>query len=382
MESTRLLGLIDRIYASAEDSGLWGDALAETAGLFDACAVAFSAEALPSGAALAGAAHGLDPSFMRDYERYYSRVNVLVDLARVQLPRRSIVLTQDLVSDTELLRFEYYQDFLQRQNIFYGAGGLVAVDSTAVGLIHVMRTRRTGPFGQEDSNRLEFLLPHLRRAIRLHGLANALLQAEQSLNRSAMGVILIRGGQIEFASAAARHTLDRRDGLAVRDGRLAAATRGEQAQLDRLLASAARRAVAASDPRAQLADPVADPEDGVMAVARPSGGRPYSLRIASFRPPGASPLRRPGIIVFITGADEIAPPSYPVLRSLYGLTSTEAKVATRLMQGYDLKRICDDFSIRKTTARAHLRSVFGKVGVRRQSELVAVLSQASGGVRT
>jgi DNA-binding CsgD family transcriptional regulator len=70
------------------------------------------------------------------------------------------------------------------------------------------------------------------------------------------------------------------------------------------------------------------------------------------------------------------------LRQLYGLTSTEACLASLLMEGKTLDDCCRILDIRRSTARTHLQHLFEKVGVQRQSELVSLLLKSIGLVRS
>ena len=65
------------------------------------------------------------------------------------------------------------------------------------------------------------------------------------------------------------------------------------------------------------------------------------------------------------------------LRELYGLTSSEARLANLLMEGKTLNECCDELHICRSSGRTHLQHLFGKVGVQRQSELVFLLLKSS-----
>ncbi|WP_209601486.1 helix-turn-helix transcriptional regulator [Sinorhizobium kostiense] len=63
------------------------------------------------------------------------------------------------------------------------------------------------------------------------------------------------------------------------------------------------------------------------------------------------------------------------LRQLFGLTATEAIIATMISQGVTLQRIAQDRAISYETARTHLRNIFSKTNTRRQAELAALLTR-------
>ena len=62
------------------------------------------------------------------------------------------------------------------------------------------------------------------------------------------------------------------------------------------------------------------------------------------------------------------------LQELFGLSSAEARLASRIATGESIDRIADEFRISKETARNHLKSIFAKTGVHRQAEFVALMA--------
>ncbi len=58
---------------------------------------------------------------------------------------------------------------------------------------------------------------------------------------------------------------------------------------------------------------------------------------------------------------------------LFGLTGAEATLAVLLANGFTLDEAAVELKIRKNTIRAHLRSIFAKTGVRRQTTLIHLL---------
>ncbi len=62
------------------------------------------------------------------------------------------------------------------------------------------------------------------------------------------------------------------------------------------------------------------------------------------------------------------------VRQLLGLTAAEAAIATLISQGIPLREIAERKGIAYETVRAHLRSIFGKTGTKRQAELVTLLN--------
>jgi DNA-binding CsgD family transcriptional regulator len=60
------------------------------------------------------------------------------------------------------------------------------------------------------------------------------------------------------------------------------------------------------------------------------------------------------------------------LRSHFGLTQAEARLAIHLITGETLRSAAAKLSISYQTARTHLKNIFNKTGACRQAELVLV----------
>ncbi len=82
---------------------------------------------------------------------------------------------------------------------------------------------------------------------------------------------------------------------------------------------------------------------------------------------------RPLFALFICSAQSRPTPKIETLRTLFGLTRTEARVAQLLAQGRRSEDVADELSVSAATVAFHLRNLFQKTAVSRQSDLVALL---------
>ena len=69
-------------------------------------------------------------------------------------------------------------------------------------------------------------------------------------------------------------------------------------------------------------------------------------------------------------------PTHRMLRDLFELTPTEAKVALSIAAGNDVPDAARELRISTNTVHTHLRRIFRKLGVGRQADLVRVLIRA------
>lgn len=84
-----------------------------------------------------------------------------------------------------------------------------------------------------------------------------------------------------------------------------------------------------------------------------------------------------GAIVFVAPGREAANDEAHMYRETFGLTPAEARLAARLKEGLALKEAAEELGISVNTARNQIKSVFEKLGVNRQSDLIRHLTELS-----
>lgn len=153
------------------------------------------------------------------------------------------------------------------------------------------------------------------------------------------------------------------DGLMVEGGWTALP--GERARI----AAALARATARVAPQAAAVRFRRDGSGAVLIlVARPI---PWPTRL----------LHAPAGLAIATLVDPThrPAPATPLWREAFDLTPAEAELAALLMGGHSLESAAAARDCRPATLRVHLRHVFAKTGVSRQSDLVALLARMGRG---
>jgi len=116
-----------------------------------------------------------------------------------------------------------------------------------------------------------------------------------------------------------------------------------------------------------------------LAVRRASGRRALTVLVRSLNQ--ASPTdasTQPAALVLILDPALAVKTTEIELGQLYGLSLAEARLANLLMDGKTLNDCAYELGIRRSTAQAHLKHLFKKTRVRRQSKLVSLLLRSIG----
>jgi DNA-binding CsgD family transcriptional regulator len=183
-------------------------------------------------------------------------------------------------------------------------------------------------------------------------------------------LLLGAGGQLVFANTCAEALL--REGRVVRqrDGALEPVDPRERPAFARLLreTAAAARSVVDLPVRSEL--------------ALRAGGA-HASHMATFLPVRLAPVANhgptPEVAVYLqrTDVDRAANLDPAVLRRLFGLTPSEARLAVLLAQGHDVANAAREMGQRLNTTRCMLKSVFAKTGTHRQAELLSLVLSCS-----
>lgn len=226
----------------------------------------------------------------------------------------------------------------------------------------------TGPLSGERLALFHVLMAHLREAVatahRLGTLGRP-TPPDRTLETLLAGLptaaaTLDATGRVVFANAALSALAKERDGLLLAGETIRAMKPAENDRLRALCAAAA--------------DLWRGPDrGGVLAVSRPSGQRPYAVRVSPLPPlPG-----RGAAAVLVTATDLAKPPRLRPdrLATLLGLTPAEARVAAGLFAAGRLETVAEGCGVTMATLRTQLKHIYAKTATAGQAELVALLAR-------
>jgi DNA-binding CsgD family transcriptional regulator/PAS domain-containing protein len=356
------LSMVERLYEAVAHAEAWPPFLDSLARAVGGVAPAVFVIHRVTDANLFHVSSGTDSGWGAAYETYFKHRDLR--RARVkELHAAGTFVGSAILPDRELVRSEFYNEFLRPQGLFHLLGALAVKREDFVALVRVSRPRTAPPFGPQELALLRRLQPHLSRALRLQeqlALAEARRdEVGEVLDRFPGGVLLLDAtGHVVAANRMAEQMLATGDGLrAGRDG-IRAILPSETAALQRLIRSAA-------------AAPSIDTSDGVLNVSRQPPRRPLNLLVAALR--GGSLVRAArsaAVVVFVTDPDRPAATSVQRVQRWLGLTPAEAALVVELLQGKRVEEAAEALHISTHTARTQLKRALAKTGTGRQAELL------------
>ncbi len=348
--------LIGGIYDAAADPDLWSHAIAQIVEATGCRTGVFYEHDVTTHQSQPLGFHRFNPEFMQDYVAHYGALDPWNSRV-MQWPVGIAAPTYMLMPEDEFRRTEFYQDYLRRTGMFYGLGGLVERADGRIAVFGVQRGYEEGRFPTESVDLVSALMPHLKRAYRMHSAIGRAQRAretfEETLRVVPQSVLIVdRNARLVFANRAAQRLLDVGEGIRLVSGRLTAAHRDDRAAF------------------ASLFNPLGAVE-GAIAVAalrRPQNRRPLLVQAVPLRIHGRwDPAGR---VVLLIDVDPPPRPSPDRLAALFGLTAAEARLWADLATGATLAEISRRRAVSVNTLRVQLARLFSKVGVHRQADLV------------
>lgn len=281
----------------------------------------------------------------------------------VNLPEGRVVMMYEYVGPAEMERASAYKKWLETVDGSHIMGVDLKVSSGFEARLRLTREPGGEVFGKEERQRVEALLPHLRQTLELHQKL-ATSRSEHSVlidavEQFSVGTILLDHNlEVIRLNEVAAAILAEADGIRVA-GRNIVLDGAKQNQEFRVLAKAA----AALDGRR-----------GVMGIARPSGRRELALVVRPVALPDFMHTGiAPAVALFLTDPSRQRMVRPDVVRQMFSFTPTEAAIAAALANGLSVADTATMLSIARNTVRAHLRSIFSKLGLNRQSQLVHLI---------
>jgi DNA-binding CsgD family transcriptional regulator len=359
--AARLQRLLPRVDQGNQQSGEWAAPLREVGEYLKGKAVALTFHDFSHNRGFIYRGKGFDPEYLHSYALHFSRYNAWMTDESDYRPPGKIHVGEQLVSESDLVRTKLYSEWLQPQNLHHRLCAVLSRDRETAVLLEIMRPRELGRFNETDIEACRVLVPHLQQLLRMdHRIAELETERDAALHALEYlpwGVILVDDhGNRLATNRRAQAILLAQEGLMAHGDSLRAVVGEESARLDRLLNGALKGTGGGG---------------GSISITRPLKAQPLGVVVIPLRSdPEELADPAPAAAIFISDPDMPLGGNERRLRELYALTAVEARLASRLSQGQSVEEAAMAMGVTVNTARAYLKRIYSKLGVRRQSDLI------------
>lgn len=266
----------------------------------------------------------------------------------------------DLFSMDELDEEPMYQD-MRRLGGGWHLGTAIAVPNGDTLVINIERQHNQGPFNRQQAEYLDVLRPHLCRAALLAARSNeirtnAVIESLTML-KIAAGILNSKGRLLS-----ANTLLLSKIPSLIED--FPSRLKIKNAQSDRIFAKLMDNFASKNQIFHGKSIPV--PASNIRL--------PSIIHIIPTKGASRDIFAADSFLIVITDVEIGKVPDAQLVRGLFDLTPAESKIAQEIARGLGIPEISNIYSTSNNTIKSQVKSIFDKTGVKKQSELSALLN--------
>ena len=370
MDVDQLYDLISALHEGAVNDQLWLGALDKLCDAFGGGAL-FLGSTHRSGAGFELSGHRVDPQWIdlvngdlagHDANPVYAVVSDALRSDPIGTVLKPMVMSR-MIDPAAYRSSPIYQQAIAPAGHEHVMVTVLAAEPASALSLTVARSAAAGDFGESDIRLARAIAPHILAALRLRHQFAIARSGSVMLDRFDQGVLLLSGrDRLVHANARAERLLAERDGLLLVEGELRGAFPADTQRI--------RHAVSETDRAARGASLM---PPAVLRLPRPSGRADLVVRALPVAPVVASTFgagELATVALFVHDPEQGNAPVADLIAEGLGVSGAEAAVAARIWEGDSVAEAAAQLGVSPNTVKSHLKAIFEKAGVDRQSGLV------------
>lgn len=372
MDRRRSSALIPEIYKATVNPAHWDRVMEEVAVLTHSKTACLYYLDKNLGMASTIAQFGCPGHMVQDYNRQFAKLDGLFDKTASDDEKGESLCQffspgNNGFSDVES---DIYENWMKPEGIYHLGRIQFLNDDAHKATIVVLRDEESGAWSEGDIRAVNEIVPHFKRALDIHAEFTRLRLKQDALmkglDRLVIGLILYdRHVQAVYINPTARAIIEAHPALSLGEQGLFLYNSKDDRKLRKTI-----RETALIDSDDSWKQSVA------IGVTHPDMDAPLPLLVTPMHAHLlTSDLNYEGaqVAVFLSDPNLQQPISVNNLVSVYNLTPSEAQVAISIANGHSIEDIARTSNHSTHTIRSQLKSIFKKIGVSRQSELIKLL---------
>ena len=289
----------------------------------------------------------------------------------VNLPPNEVVLIEELVDMDQWQTTEFYQYCIEPSGLYHFLGMDMPVDDSTLMRLRVGRAKEDGNFTENERDICRLLNPHILKAYRIKkeiGYSSKEIDIyRDTFDKLSVGVMVLSPSwEVLSSSPKADAMLEGNDQVSLRNGRLKFLNATERQRFKEACDETVRISKSGETQVARAVGVKSRRRDGRLTLTiKPNV--PAVGKMTSKSPPK--------LMVFVNDHEASMDANVGVLMDVFDLTKAESRLSLLLVNGHTLNEAAEILSIKPNTAKAHLRAIFSKMHVGRQSQMVAEIAR-------
>ena len=262
----------------------------------------------------------------------------------------------------------FFREWCEPQQLGYFAGAYTMLDNRLALRVTLQGDMSRGQYEPDTLHAIQALLPHLLRACRINQrfieIESSAQALSDSLENGRLALILLdRNSEVLHCNAEAKSLM--RGVISVRDKQLRTHASASQKLLDGTIRASLAMLEMSSGETLLGGFHVPIPRTGKSALSA------YVTPIRTVGIPETGPWQGDYIRIQLIDPDARLDLDAGQIEQVMGLSTAEARVAALLCRGLGTAQISEQLNLSQFTVRDHIKSIYRRTDVNRQSEFVA-----------
>jgi len=361
--------VIADIYAASCDTELWTAVLEKIARLTGSKSAALLYQDYTYPDANIYTTYGIEPSWRALYKTKYKRNDPSIDLVS-SVPTGDVVGSHMLEDQDMLYQSETYQDFYLPQNIKHFGGSWLFKNDERSALIGFHREQGTPEYEAEVLAQVKTLVFHLQKSLHIHRVHTQAIRRshmfEMGLDSLQMGIVFFgHDAQVTYCNQAAKTMLKQHPAIQMQGNQISVFAKKNNDKFKQALKDGMQ-----ANTMDVCIEPIA------IGVKHPDMETTLPLLISPIHQSDFSQQDIHGsatVVMVMTDPETMLFASPELLSTLYNLTHAEAEVAIQLANAMSAADIAAEKNVKVTTVRTQVQSIFSKMGITTQAQLIKLL---------
>jgi DNA-binding CsgD family transcriptional regulator len=305
---------------------------------------------------------GIEDNFLIQFRDYYHRLDPFLKVFQTTSP--PVLTTEQIIPFRDLIRREYYNDFLRLQSIHYQMSIYLKSEGTLLGVLSLFRPKKGKHFSSQEKAKAALMVPYLAGALKKNLMSHKMIERKPSVD-SIITALPHLGVMVMDASADPIYqdenavriisdlNMDKRQFLGASFKPLPEEIHMRCKKLLRV---------------AQQANTFESCQDQFYLVP-PGGEQKVSvhLRLITWR------RKKPLLLLYLDPQESLL--CFLKRTRKHDLTGREIEVISLLSEGLTNKEIAENLFISENTVENHLKSIYRKMDVTNRTSVVRRLLQ-------